>query len=208
MENLNPQVLPDYEPDIEKDVPYEKQIRRPLLEAYRWMAIALVISTVTALLFAIPAMSALFLVPPIVIALCVLQVGIVFAFGFFMKKASLETLKGMLIAYAIATGASLSSLFTCYTSSIIAFLFGLSAFYFFCLVQISLKTKIELFTLWPDSVHRSDGAGNRRSHSDSFSRFGRHTGPDIFRRSGFYRNHGMGYIPDEKGHDNDGWTAG
>lgn len=133
---------------------YDQGLRAYMLQIYNYMAAALVLTGVVALLAgSSPAIMSLFYVieggmikgmSPLGWIVTLAPIGMVLALGFGMQRMRLQTVQLLFWSYAALMGLSLSSLFLVYTGASIARVFFITASVFGAMSLYGYTTKKDL----------------------------------------------------------------
>lgn len=124
----------------------ESGIRKAILKSYMWMALGLIITAgvsyvmySTGLLLCI-----LYAMPFLSFVIMFAQIALCFMMSSAMHSATSQKIKTYFIIYAITMGITMTSIGYTFDIGAIAIAFGISAFYFACLVFIGTTTKKNL----------------------------------------------------------------
>jgi FtsH-binding integral membrane protein len=123
---------------------YDAGLRRHMLSIYNYMASGVLLSGLTALLFAYSGAAAAVMQTPLRWVIALAPLGFVFAISFGVNRMKTSTLQILFWTFAVAMGLSMSSLLFVYTGPSIATAFFAAAGAFAGLSLVGYTTKKDL----------------------------------------------------------------
>ena len=127
-----------------RDAAYDAGLRSYMLSVYNYMASAVLLTGIVAMLFANSGMAAQVLNTPLRWVIMLAPLGFVFALSFGINKMSTATAQAVFWAFAVVMGLSMSSIFLVYTGTSIAQAFFATAAAFAGLSLFGYTTKKDL----------------------------------------------------------------
>ena len=127
-----------------RDAAYDAGLRSYMLSVYNYMASAVLLTGIVAMVFASSGLAAQVLNTPLKWVIMLAPLGFVFALSFGINKMSTATAQAVFWAFAVVMGLSMSSIFLVYTGTSIAQAFFATAAAFAGLSLFGYTTKRDL----------------------------------------------------------------
>ncbi len=120
-------------------------LKNKLTKSFAWMFLGVLLTGIVATFtYASGFLMVLMNIPFLYLFLIFFPIVLCLFFGKAMQASSSSAIKVMFILYALSMGISMASLGLSYNLGVIGIAFGVSSFYFLCLVLIGLTTKRDL----------------------------------------------------------------